>query len=621
MPLDDLERQAYERLKAEHARLQAEFESVQHKVSRAEVVTQQLRDTQQKLDSSIDAFSRMHEYAQMAFLATAPDEITTIIVEGVVDVLQLETGALFAVDVRNRQMVLVSQINLPSESTVVTLPDEKWQRLDSVGGLTMGEVVFESPVTSEPWLGLGLSSVICMPFFDNDREVSHILIGGVSEQNKYVYTFSPKEIVSPFMLYCQQMNGILRLFAAVEQAKQAGQAKSRFLANLSHEIRTPMNAIIGMVQIAKRSREQGEIDRCVRQIDLSSRHLLGLINDVLDFSKIEDGRFKLALDAFDLRQMVEGVRVGLQPLAQNKSLDFVIDFHNVGSPSLMGDEMRMAQVLINLLGNAIKFTPERGRVVLDIEETARDEGSVALRFAVSDTGIGIKKEFLGRMFKPFEQEDNSTSRKYGGTGLGLAISLNLVELMGGRIQVESVEGQGTCFSFSVRFGLDAGGAAAAKDAEAASLDAAPDFGGLTILIVDDVDINRVILKTFLRDTHVAIEEAENGVEAVAKVLAAPSGHYAMVFMDMQMPDMDGCTATRKIRASGHPGAATLPIIAMTANVFKEDVQEVLDSGMDGHVGKPVDYNVIMDTIRKYARRLQGANAPEVAPSAPLLSQP
>ncbi|MDR0842212.1 MAG: response regulator, partial [Acidobacteriota bacterium] len=601
MALDDFEDRhedrELERLKAENARLQSELESMQRWVARAEGVSQQLRDTQQKLDGTIEAFSRMHEYAQMAFMASTRDELATIIAEGIVDVLQLETGALFAVDAQNRRLLLAGQVNFPSDANVVVLPDGKWRQLEALDDLAKNRVVCESSVATEPWLGLGLSKVLYMPFYDNHHEISHLLLCGVSEQSKDVYTFSPKEILSPFMLYCQQMSGILSLHDAFEQANQAGQAKSRFLANLSHEIRTPMNAIIGMVQIARRSRDAEEVERCVRQIDLSSRHLLGLLNDVLDISKIEAGRFELSLDAFDLHRMVEVVRVGLQPLAQNKSLEFAIDFHNIGGLCLTGDEMRLSQVLINLIGNAIKFTPEHGRVTLDIEETSRDNNTVTLRFAVGDSGVGIKREFLDRMFEPFEQADNSISRKYGGTGLGLAISWHLVGLMGGRIRVESEERKGSCFSFSVRFGLEEEGTVAAREAAAVRREKTPDFSGMTILVVDDVEINRVILKSFLAGTGAVIEEAENGVEAVGKVLASTPSYYALVFMDMQMPNMDGCTATRRIRASGHPDAARLPIIAMTANVFKEDMQEALDAGMNGHVGKPIDFNIVMDTIR------------------------
>ena len=582
-------------LNAENERLRTELEAVQRNISRAEIIAQQLRDTQQKLDTTIDVFSRMYEHMRLAFLASNREDLTTIIAEGIVDVLQLEVGALFKVDIENRQWILASQMNLSNDWSVVSLTDEEWRTLGIVG---VGSQAFhESPVTSELWHRLGLAHVLYMPFYDTHNRTSILVVGGITEANRYIYQFIPKEHISPFTVYCQHVNGILDLFNAVERSKQAEQAKSRFFANLSHEIRTPMNAIIGMVQIAQRSDQQSEIQQCVNQIDQSSRHLLRLLNDVLDISKIEEGQFKLSRSPFSLRQMVEFVRSGLVQLAENKSQKFSVDFHDIGNPQLLGDEMRLSQVLINLLGNATKFTPEGGQVTLDVSELSRTEDSQTLRFAIKDTGIGISSEFARRMFKPFEQADGSISRKYGGTGLGLAISWHFVTLMGGDIQVESVEGQGTCFSFYICFDLDdAGKTVEEKVTEKA--EEIPDFSGFRFLIVDDVKVNRVILESFLKETNATVDEADNGIEAIEKILKAPPFYYALVFMDMQMPEMDGCAATRRIRASGRTDALTLPIIAMTANVFKEDIQEVLDAGMNGHVGKPVSRQIIMDTVRK-----------------------
>ncbi|HBT75577.1 MAG TPA: hypothetical protein DEB39_01335 [Planctomycetaceae bacterium] len=357
-----------------------------------------------------------------------------------------------------------------------------------------------------------------------------------------------------------------------------------------------MNAVIGMVQIAERSTEPGEIERCIRQIGISSKHLLGLLNDVLDLSKIEEGKLKLAHNPFDLRQVIESVGAGLVQMARSKSQQLAIEFRNIDGTRLLGDDMRLSQVLLNLLGNALKFTPRRGRIRLDVSEFSRDADHVTFRFSVSDTGIGIAPEFMGRLFKPFEQADNGISRNYGGTGLGLAVSRHLVELMEGHIHAESVLGQGTCVHFSIRFEIDKSTAETGKGA--AAPDSPPDFGGRRILIVDDVKINRLVLVSFLRGTNTLIDETENGAEAVEKILASPPGYYSLVFMDVQMPVMDGCTATRTIRSSNHPDARRLPIIAMTANVFKEDVQEVHDAGMNGHIGKPIDLQLVLDTIRK-----------------------
>jgi CheY-like chemotaxis protein len=327
-----------------------------------------------------------------------------------------------------------------------------------------------------------------------------------------------------------------------------------------------------------------------------------LINDVLDISKIEDGKLKLANNSFDLYQTIESIRVSMLQLSQNKSQTLLVDFHNLDNLRLLGDDMRLSQVLINLLGNAIKFTQDNGLIRLDISKFSHNSHSITLQFSVSDTGIGIAPEFLEHLFKPFAQADNTISRNYGGTGLGLTISQHIVELMGGSIRVESVLGKGTRFTFYTRFEKDTT-STSKNDRQGNIQEEFSDFSGYRILIVDDVRINRMIICSLLKETHIIIDEVENGKEAVEKILSSPAGYYLLVLMDMQMPVMDGCTATRTIRTSSHPDATQLPIIAMTANVFKEDVQEVLDAGMNGHIGKPIDIQIVLETIRKTINKL------------------
>ena len=584
------------RLKQENAALRAELDVIHIGTVRAERIAQNLRDAQQKLDVHLDAFARMHEYARRAFAQRNRSLLYETITEGIVDVMQLEVAALFEVNVIGGHLILLNGLNLETNETVFPLSMDEWAKHGIGFDVMTNKAVYESPVISEPWLSLGLAHVIFMPSYDNNHRVNSLFVGGVTKSNETIYDFTPKELSSPFMLYCQQMNGILSLFDAIEKASLASLAKSRFLANLSHEIRTPMNAIIGMAQIAQRTQNAEEIDHSVRQISMSSKHLLSLINDVLDISKIEDGKLHLASSAFDLLHVVEMVRTGMEQLAYEKSQTLTVAFHSVGDPRLIGDDMRLSQVLFNLLGNAVKFTPEGGQVRLDVTEFSRDANSATIQFSVMDTGIGIAPEFHERLFRPFEQADDSISRNYGGTGLGLAICRHIVELMGGDIRVESEMGKGTNFRFAVSFGIDKS-EALVKDAEPSS-DDVPDFSGHRILVVDDVKINRMILASFLKGTHMIVDEAENGAVAVDRVRTAPPGYYDLVFMDIQMPVMDGCMATRAIRASDHPDAQKLPIIAMTANVFKEDIQEVLDAGMNGHIGKPLDLKLVLDTIRK-----------------------
>ena len=584
------------RLKQENATLRAELDSILRSTVRAEIIAQNLRDAQQKLDVHLDAFARMHEYARRAFAQRDRSHLYETITEGIVDVMQLDAAALFEVDVIGERLILLSGLNIEMDASVFPLSVDEWAERGISFDVTTNKAVCESPVVSELWLSLGLTHVIFMPSYDNNHRVNGLFVGGVTRANETIYEFTPKELFSPFMLYCQQMNGILSLFDAIEKAGQASLAKSRFLANLSHEIRTPMNAIIGMVQIAQRTHDAEEIDRSIRQIGVSSKHLLSLINDVLDVSKIEDGKLHLASNTFNLHQVVESIRTSMEPLAQEKSQTLTVAFHNVGDLRLIGDDMRLTQVLINLLGNAVKFTPEVGQVRLDITEFSRDASSATIQFSVTDTGIGIAPEFRERLFRPFEQADVSISRNYGGTGLGLSICRHIVELMGGDIRVESEMDKGTTFRFAVSFGIDKS-ENSTKDVEQTSGDV-PNFGGHRILVVDDVKINRMVLISFLKGTNIIIDTAENGAIAVDMVQTSPSGFYDLVFMDVQMPVMDGCEATRVIRASDHPDARRLPIIAMTANVFKEDIQAVLDAGMNGHIGKPIDMKLVLDTIRK-----------------------
>ncbi|MDR3234814.1 MAG: response regulator [Planctomycetaceae bacterium] len=584
--------------------LRQELETIRQTTARSELVSQNLRDTQYKFDSMLARFARTHDYAQYAYAVQNDTSLFQAVAEGIADVMQIEIGAVFDINFTDQQITLLSQVNLDIESlsrrglgTTWQIPPDFWNKF-SLNAKKAGAVCL-SPADSEPWLSMGLSSVIFTPFYGDNQQISGLMVGAISEANKALYDFVPTEITSPFLVYCQQMAGILNLYKAIEKANRAGNAKMRFLANLSHEIRTPMNAIIGMTQIAKKSLDFDEVMRCIRQIEISSKHLLGLLNDVLDYSKIDEGKLLLSAGNFDLRSIIEQVRISIEPLAEKKSQNIVFDLQNIDKFYLFGDEMRLSQVLINLLGNGIKFTPEKGTVKLTVSVFAIDNKTLTLNFAVSDTGIGIKPELVGKIFRPFEQADASTSRHYGGTGLGLSISQRIVELMGGNLKCESVFGEGTVFSFTVSFGIDAETAEESGTAKQEIKEDNVDFGGATILVVDDVKINRMIIVSLLRNTNLIIEEAEQGEEAVNMFLRSPSGHYALILMDMQMPVMDGCTATKTIRDSVHPNAAAVPIIAMTANVFKEDIQAVLASGMNGHIGKPIDIAIVLNTLKTY----------------------
>ena len=526
----------------------------------------------------------------------------------------------------------------------------------------------------------------------------------------------------------------LQLIAAKEQAEQGSRAKGEFLSRMSHEMRTPMNAIIGMTSIALSSQDTEKREYCLDRIDKASKHLLGVINDILDMSKIEANKFELSASEFNLDDMLSSVLnvVNFRLEEKQQSLSVYIDPEV--SPVLFGDAQRLNQVITNLLINAVKFTPENGRISLNISKTEDANHDVILRFEVSDTGIGISPEQQQRLFRSFEQADGSTSRRFGGTGLGLAISKKIVELMGGDIGVESEVGVGSTFFFTIKIkpvlenkfererrniskrelsilvvddsadtcdyfadimenlgihcecaydgqqafdmiteeskhfdmifidwqmpkmdGIEL--TKALRDADvsqsiivmisvaewseikADALISGVDafvpkplfpskvidcihrfisvtesikpqenksgkyhFPGKTILLVDDIDINREIVQAILEDTQVNIICAENGVEAVEKFKQNPEA-IDLVFMDMHMPVMDGMEATRIIRDSGTPNAKSVPIVAMTANVFKEDVDHCLSVGMNNHLGKPIDFEELLAMTNHYLNQL------------------
>jgi signal transduction histidine kinase len=378
------------------------------------------------------------------------------------------------------------------------------------------------------------------------------------------------------------------------KAEAASKAKGDFLSQMSHEMRTPMNAIIGITSILAASDDIEQHKSGMKKIETASTHLLGVINDILDMSKIEAHKLELFDEVFAFKKMISGITMVMAFDLQNKHQEFTVNIDPAIPEYFTGDKQRLAQVITNLLSNAIKFTPPGGKITLTAELTDEQNGLYSLRVAVADTGIGITDEQMARLFHSFEQADNSTSRRFGGTGLGLAISKQIVELMGGTIGAESVPGQGSTFSFVVSL---PGSLAPAGAMEATEPDAY-DFSGKTILIAEDIEINREIIMALLEPTRITIECAENGREAVRMFEAAP-GKYDLIFMDIQMPEMDGYEATRAIRASAAPGAGKLPIIAMTANVFKEDIDQALAAGMNDHLGKPIVLDDVLSKLAKY----------------------
>ena len=473
-------------------------------------------------------------------------------------------------------------------------------------------ITLEEMVSSRPWL---IALILCSAL------LVILLIGYTFMQVRYVrsqeaYTEQLQENLETISLQSEQLKSQqVELIAQKERAEEANKAKSTFLSNMSHDIRTPMNAIVGYLNLAKDLHKVCENcplykkEPCpddvpnrmydfLKKIDASSQHLLALINDVLEMSRIESGKMELELAPVNIVETMNEVRDMFATQMKGKNISFSVDSSAVQDKFVVCDKNRLNRVLLNLLSNAYKFTPEGGNISVNLKQISevRDVFS-DYELRVKDSGIGMTPEFAAKVFEAFERERTSTVSKIQGTGLGMAITKSIVDLMGGDIKVITAPGEGTEFVINITFEL-AEDMEEELDAENKNAAQVVDFTDKKLLLVDDIEVNREIAKMLLESEGFIVDTASDGSEAVEKVAAAKAGDYDCVLMDIQMPIMNGYEAARKIRALENAELSKVPIIAMTANAFSEDVKAALDAGMNAHIAKPIDVEKMMETLAK-----------------------
>ena len=388
---------------------------------------------------------------------------------------------------------------------------------------------------------------------------------------------------------------------ALHKAEEASAAKTEFLSNMSHDIRTPINGIMGMLDIAEENfDDKARVKDCIAKMRGAASHLLSLVNDVLDMSKIESGSMQMLNTPFDLRVLLDSCCGILEGQITERNITFTKQIGPFWHPYLVGSELHIRQVLINILSNAVKYTPDGGEINFRAKETLFEEGLVHLRMEIKDNGIGMSEEFMQHIFEPFTQEQRTSRTTYKGTGLGMAITKKLVDQMHGSLDVESEPGKGS--TFILRLSLPVG-ECPANAPDPMEEKRAPDLKGLHLLLAEDNELNAEIAVTLLEEQGAKITAVTNGKEALEAIQNAAPRTYGAILMDVMMPEMNGLEATRCIRAfEGKGPDEGTPIIAMTANVFADDVKACLDAGMNSHVGKPLDMKILMAEILKYTNR-------------------
>lgn len=395
----------------------------------------------------------------------------------------------------------------------------------------------------------------------------------------------------------QEQSGIL-LEQAAREAREASQAKTVFLSHMSHDIRTPINGIMGMIGIAKRNiQDIQKVENCLDKIDGASHHLLNLINDVLDMSRIESGNIKRNHAPFNLRATLEQCSSIIAGQLMSRDVEFIQDFEEITHARLIGDELHLRQIFINILGNSVKFTHDGDKILFHAKEISTENGKAHYRFVLEDSGIGMEKSYLPKLFDEFSQEDDGSRTTYKGTGLGMAITSKLVEMLDGTIEVESELNVGT--RFTLEFSIDIN---PVSETEQEDVNQEFNISGMQILLAEDNELNAEIAVEMLTDAGAKVILAENGVKAVEAFCDSNVYSIDAILMDIMMPEMDGIKAAQTIRNLERPDAVNVPILAMTANAYDEDVRRTREAGMNEHLSKPIDMQILFETLAEYYKK-------------------
>ncbi len=391
----------------------------------------------------------------------------------------------------------------------------------------------------------------------------------------------------------RQANALLK--DAADAANAASIAKSDFLSHMSHDIRTPINGIMGMTEIALRNiDDKDRVLDCLQKIDGSSGHLLSLVNDVLDMSRIESGKVQISHKPLNILELLRHCSSIISGQLQGRDIMFTEEFENIENPHILGDELHLRQVLINILGNAVKFTPDGGRIYFRVREFSAEGEAARFHIEIEDTGIGMKPEFLPHIFEPFAQEDGGNRSSYKGTGLGMSITKKFMDLMGGTVEVQSEPGKGTLFRLELPVEIDREWQGEQEPAGQQTT-----LAGARVILAEDNDLNMEIAVFMLESLEIEVTAVTDGKAALDAFAAAAPGTFDGILMDVMMPVMDGLTATREIRALEREDAGTIPIIAMTANAYDEDRRKCMEAGMDAHMSKPIDGEVLRKMLVQY----------------------